>query len=85
MSNEKHNGWTNVETWLVNLHLEGLLDGRAHDGEPMSDAELRDFVLDSINGEDGPADPMLLDLIRCATERVNWSEIAAHYYDEAAA
>jgi hypothetical protein len=85
MSNEKHNGWSNVETWLVNLHLEGLLDARANEGEPMSAQELVDVIRDSMYGEDGPDCPILLDLIGCAFDRVNWSEIAAHYHNEAAA
>ena len=99
MSDKKHNGWSNYETWLVNLWF---------DNEEYSQSMLREFAKDSIRcaelrGRDRDnavyecskmiqnevventpeLDGMFADLLNSALSEVNWYEIAEHAVNEA--
>lgn len=85
---EKHNGWTNRETWLVNLWLtneQGLYEeARAacnRDGEMLQEAaqSLEDFVDDLLSDQHDGRSGFLTDLINAALARVNWAEIAESF------
>jgi hypothetical protein len=74
----KYNGWTNKETWLVNLWLA---DSLVTDSESSMDIDshwVREVAQDMI---DGPISDfgLVKDLFDCAFARVNWEEIASHY------
>lgn len=97
MNTDTYNGWTNRETWLVNLWL-------TNDG----DAWLTEMTEDAIAGCDGDRDGAIYtlsqtleqqhedgaweltntpnvfsDLLTGALARVNWYEIAEHCIDTA--
>lgn len=97
MNTDTYNGWTNRETWLVNLWL-------TNDG----DAWLTEMTDDAIAGCDGDRDDAIYtlsqtleqqhddaladipglsgvfsDLLTGALARVNWREIAEHCIDDA--
>jgi hypothetical protein len=88
MSNEKYNGWTNYETWRVNLEM---LDGmtpedfgfQLYNTDPDSIADmvnalkmnLEEYVWDII-GQD--AKGFALDLAESFLSKVDWEEIAEH-------
>ena len=98
MSDKKCNGWSNYETWLVNLWF---------DNQEYSQTVLRQFAKDSIrcaelHGRDRDnaayecskmirneveentpeVEGMFADLLQSALSEVNWYEIAEHIVDD---
>ena len=89
MNNEKYNGWTNYETWLVNIWVD-------------NDKKLYFMMKDIINSHDwtdkayelskvlqetyeqqaentGLKVGLMSDLLNGALRAVNWYELADHY------
>jgi hypothetical protein len=68
---EKFNGWTNYETWRVNLEFfdgyEGILDHET----------AREMVEDHIN--ETTKEGLSRDWALSFVSNVNWHEIAKHY------
>ena len=62
-----YNGWTNKETWLVNLWLGDYLQQELEDVNEITAAHIKEVVT---------------DLLNCALGEVNYDEIAAHYARE---
>jgi len=95
MSNEKYNGWTNYETWRVNLEM---LDGMTPEdfGFQLYNTDA-DSITDMVNdlkmrleehvweivGQD--AKGFALDLAESFLARVDWEEIAEHMVSDYAA
>lgn len=80
MSDEKHEGWTNFETWTINIELtqdQGLqkatyaIIAQNFEYEIERDDALRDFVDRLI--EDNIINP------RISLHRVNWKELVEVY------
>ena len=97
MTDTKYNGWTNYETWLANLWLDndgyaseeisnvclGLMG--SWDDKSDVDYRLGDHIksmlqewIDSDEGTNG----FVNDLISAAFYKINFREIAGHFYDE---
>lgn len=78
-----YNGWTNKETWLVNLWLGDLLTHEQEDGEEVTANYVREMVeeMASAAGEDG-MNGLITDLLNCALGEINYHEIAQHYEPE---
>jgi len=81
---EQYNGWTNKETWLVNIWLGDLLQSEKEEGVEIDAAcienlveELLDFQTDNKSVEGG----FLVDLLNCSVGRINFYELAKHYED----
>lgn len=87
----EYNGWTNYETWLVNMWYDQTFYGLITEeyGEDVSyDQEydvaesikyyLEDMVLEEISSQAG----FVLDLINGALSQINYREIANHVIDE---
>ena len=74
MVDNKYNGWTNYETWLVNLWFDASFDVN------VSAEEIREeitnyidvFKFDANNG-------FINDMLNCFLSEVNYHEIASHY------
>ena len=92
-----YNGWSNYETWLVNLWLgEGII-GELHGVEEQARAFaesgessaphrmgewLREQVQEVCDGYP-TGDGLAADLLGAALASVNWDEIAEHYVEDA--
>jgi hypothetical protein len=80
MRNEEYNGWTNRETWLVNLHWGDII---AEVFEEIDLATLADcieeFVWERLD-EELTTNSIFRDFIDLAS--VNWIELAEHYISE---
>jgi hypothetical protein len=85
MSDRTYNGWTNYETWRINLEIfDGLaldLDGYFVDGEE-PDAyvlkdELQQIVEDAVFEGSGKSS-LMEDYARAFLQDVNYYEIAEH-------
>ncbi len=98
MSDTKYNGWTNYETWLVNLWMGNdsseYWAERAQEVYDSAEAE-KSFTRDeravlnlaeAMKDEHEEASPevtgLWADMINAALSAVNWYEIATHYIDE---
>lgn len=86
MAGEKYNGWTNYETWNVNLwlgddsELEELVEnaGNVWDGADAIKNHV-DGLLEDSYGELATGASMFTDLMRHALDSVNWRELAEHH------
>ena len=75
-NNATYNGWTNRETWLVNLWLGDSLAEYVRDtlGQEIDASEAESYVDDYLDS--AYANGLASDLITNALGRVNWQEIA---------
>tara|TARA_R110000744_G_C19056822_1_gene528501 strand:- start:209 stop:451 length:243 start_codon:yes stop_codon:yes gene_type:complete len=71
-NNEKHNGWTNYETWRVNLEIfAGFI---AEDWEEVTGEWCKDYAADIVC--EGQEESFALDYALAFLGPVNWYEIA---------
>lgn len=91
MTDKTYNGWTNYETWRVNLEVfDGvtLEDLNTVEVEPYEVGQyLKDYAeeiifLDSHIGGKTPSS-LVEDYARAFLENVNWREIAKHMIEDA--
>jgi len=80
----EYNGWTNYETWLVNLwfsdsynehYLEQFREGDLL--KRVNSDQLRDYV-DDFMAHQTPENGLVTDLVNNAMSQVNWRELAEH-------
>jgi len=88
-----YNGWTNYETWLINLHIGNdqsseyearQLTRRSKDRADLADA-LKDWLEEILipdNYDQTFAKLLTVDMINGFLCDVNWREIANHYADD---
>lgn len=77
MTDTTYNGWTNRETWLVNIHYDGL-SGFFEERNIETLAEcIEDFVWRDFEEADIPA--LFRDMVDLGS--VNWRELATHIVD----
>ncbi len=93
-----YNGWTNYETWLLNLHFDNCYqddaeriyneaeDTKLFSKEKNAKHELADFIKQSIEEEYLPDtdSPFYNDLLNGAISEINFLEIADGYIEELA-
>jgi hypothetical protein len=72
MENETYNGWTNYETWRVNLEIFDGLDSDM-DGEKVTAESCKEYA-EEVLSENGEG--LALDYARAFIASVNWHEIA---------
>lgn len=75
-----YNGWTNKETWLVNLWLGDYLADMQEEGHNITHDYIRDLVEESLDGN--VIGSFTQDLIQCALDEINYREIAEYYVTE---
>ena len=79
MSEDKtYNGWTNYETWLVNLWLGGYLQQELEDGNEITAAHIKDTI-NNMLADTPELWGMFSDLLNSAISNIDCYEIAAHY------
>ena len=84
MANNRYNGWTNRETWMVNLHWGdywtelGLCGEVVTEDSARSDVEA--FIDEALSDMPEGQRLFLSDWIDLGS--VNWREIASHYEPE---
>ena len=80
----KYNGWTNRETWVVNLWWEGcpIEEIEADTKEEAQDAlaEQLESLFDELYPT--PENGLLADLMGGAVSRIDWRELAEHWIDD---
>lgn len=72
-----YNGWTNKETWLVNLWLGEVLDMYVQEGVEVTQDNIKELVENSL--EQFNLEGFAADMMNCALGEINYHEIASHY------
>lgn len=71
-----YNGWTNKETWLVNLWVGDLLAEMKQDGADLEEDWIEDYVCELLATDNSTVEGgFTSDLLSCAIGEVNWKEI----------
>ncbi|MDB4261359.1 hypothetical protein N9878_00690 [bacterium] len=78
MTDKKYNGWTNFETWKVNLEM---FDGWDNDGQDVTPDSLQEIAENHLafGVEDNS---LALSYALAFISEVNWHEIAEHINEE---
>ena len=77
-----YNGWTNKETWLVNLWLGDSLQCDLEDGIEITPCYIEE-LMESLADEtvNSLSTGFIIDLLNCALSEINYRELA-NYYQE---
>lgn len=80
----QYNGWTNKETWLVNLWIGDNLAEIQGEGTEVSGQTVKAIVIDWLDYAQGNdvESGLLVDLLNCALGHINWEEVASHYKND---
>ena len=71
----EYNGWTNRETWVINLWLGDYFQDVANEGQQLVADYIEETVWDMLEEANVPA--MFKDMINL--NAVNWRELEQHY------
>ena len=77
-----YNGYTNHETWLVNLWMEEPLRELIQSDEMITNRHMYDLVYEYIEMENGNPASLREDLIGSALGSVNWRELYDLYTED---
>lgn len=80
-----YNGWTNYETWLVNIWFGDSAAEHFADEEIKPESiDVRTYVEDFYNVWETKTveDGFLRDVVNSFMDRVDWQELADHYTEE---
>jgi hypothetical protein len=77
-----YNGWTNKETWLVNVWLGDYLAECAEDGQIISEDFIRELVEEMAAEVDAGQAGLIADFIGTCLGEINYHELAQHYEPE---
>ena len=83
MSAKEYNGWTNKQTWNLNLMYQGLFESMAEDQEyddVESMAESFETLVDELEFEGLKENTLAYNAVGEYLDQVNWEEIAEHYF-----
>lgn len=86
MTNQ-YNGWTNKETWTVNVWINHYIDipslVKDHIGNDIAKEHLADFLKDFFTEVCFPnLEGIYKDLLHITLFKVNWVELASIYIDD---
>ena len=73
MTDNTYNGWTNYQTWRVNLEI---FDGWETDGHEVCEESIHDIAEEFIDAS--APDGLAKDYAMVFLDAVNWEEIADH-------
>ena len=92
MSDTTYNGWTNYETWLVNIWYDDAFTEEARDCAANADDRngathdladiIKEYVEEYIGEEAAGPTGLVADLLNAAMREVNWDEIAEGYISD---
>tara|TARA_R110002167_G_scaffold227332_1_gene432545 strand:- start:270 stop:572 length:303 start_codon:yes stop_codon:yes gene_type:complete len=86
MTEKTYNGFTNRETWLVNVHYRELILENVKNGETLAGnlEYVKESIKYSIDDLANTTSGMIQDMI-CSvymTDKINWLELADYYTEE---
>lgn len=83
MERREYNGWTNYETWLVNMWFGDVFADMQNEGQDTSADALEAFVLEMLESDGQlPETGFAADIMNAALREVDWEDLASHYEAE---
>jgi len=76
------NGWSNKETWLVNLWFGDLFHMLQEDGDAITAEYIESFVDNVIADSGARGNEFVADLLGSSLGNINYWELGEHYNDE---
>jgi len=77
-----YNGWSNKETWLVNLWLGDFLTMDQEAGHEITAAYIEQIVEDLIEDSGSRVNGFVGDILNCALCEIDYHELAEHFVEE---
>jgi len=77
-----YNGWSNKETWLVQLWLGDVLDADKEEGALITPEHIEQVVEDLIEDSGSRVNGFVGDILNCALCEIDYAEIASHYEED---
>ena len=77
-----YNGWTNKETWLVNLWIGDSLTMDQESGFEVTADYIEQLVDDMVSETMSSPNGLIADLLNCALGEIDYHELAEHYDEE---
>ncbi len=74
-----YNGWTNKETWLVNLWLGDMFTEDQEEGIEISEDYIEDLVDNCVADSGVRGDSFVTDLLNCSLGEITYLAHAKHY------
>ena len=81
MEKETYNGWTNYETWKVNLEFLDGMTGKNLFGEKCEPDNIENYIEVLLEEECKPSS-FSSGCVRSFLSKVNWHEIAEHLNED---
>ncbi len=79
MNRREYNGWTNYETWLVNMWFGDIFAEMGAEGQLHSEM-LEQFVEEMLEADGAlPQYGFAADIMNAALREVDWDELAEHH------
>ena len=83
MNRREYNGWTNYETWLVNMWFGDIFADMANEGQLGGADYLQDFVEEMLESDGSlPQSGFAADIMNAALREVDWEDLYDHYYED---
>lgn len=80
MNRREYNGWTNYETWLVNMWYGDIFADMADHGENVTADYIQSFVEEMLESDGAlPQYGFAADIMNAALREVDWDDLAEHY------
>jgi hypothetical protein len=77
-----YNGWSNYETWLVNLWFGDIFTEMSDQGK-LNPMMLQEFVEEMLESDGSlPQYGFAADIMNAALREVDWDDLADHYHEE---
>ena len=80
MNRREYNGWTNYETWLVNMWYGDIFADKQEEGTEIDAEYIQSFVEEMLESDGSLTDfGFAADIMNAALREVDWEDLASHY------
>ena len=76
------NGWSNYETWTVEMWFGDLINDLINDGEEVTAEMIEEFVHNMVEEQVDLSGTFAGDCVTGILRAVNWQELAEHHWVE---
>lgn len=77
------NGWSNYETWTVEMWFGDIINDLVNDGEELTAEFIKDYVYEMVEQDVNLSGSFAADCVLGVLRAVDWQELAdAHHIEE---